>query len=1375
MNPIFYYCPDFSTFQTLKLSNDPTDSEYITYTGNIANIGIPDVKWNQICFVFDNNNPIIYTRGKIFYSSNEIKSIINNKTTLSSNYELSSYSNSYLSLKVGDTYDKAFGKLEKAIIDNEFTISNALINLDNRITIADWNENNSSSYSYIQNKPDLSNFLTSQIQSDWNEDDNTSAAYILNKPSIPTDYVVDYSKQYLTCVALEDGTISFNIWKDMGTEYITSISYSTDNGETWTTTNNTNNKEEHLTISVNVNEGDKVLWKGNAQQTGYNDEDHGDYFGSFFSSDCEFDVQGNVMSLLYGDDFQGENTLEYECQFAYLFYDYDEENECNIVNARNLSLPATILSNACYFFMFQGCTSLTTAPELTATTLANECYDGMFQNCTSLTTVPELPATILTADCYYDMFSGCTNLNYIKCLATDISASDCTNTWVNNVAPTGIFIKAASMDDWNEGDNDIPINWSIITWEEYNELNTPLPLIIEVEEGDTDVPTGTYYKISVALILRKDVIVKYRSNNYTYYAHIVDEPDVYNGDNAYWFHCNESTYYYYMSINYGDTFELIEEDIFALESHDHGNIQRSGTLQTNDVTIANGDKLIVTDASDSNKIARTSLAFDGSTTTQALTKKGTWETFLQSHQDISGKANLASPVFTGTPAAPTANAGTNTTQIATTAFVQGELDNYKLEKDYSKEYLTFVALESGVISFTILDWIGTDCIESIAYSKNNNEWVVTQNSNDKENDILINISVVEGDTIRWKGIANHYGDDEYEGGVFTSTCEFNVEGNIMSLLYGDNFVGQTTLEYDYTFSYLFFDDYYEDSTLITDASNLVLPATTLTASCYYYMFYGCTSLITAPEIVSATTLADYCCYNMFCDCTSLINAPKIVSATTLADSCYGQMFYGCTSLTIAPKLPATTLANNCYKNMFTDCTSLTTAPELPATTLAERCYREMFYGCTSLISASKLPATTLAEYCYEEMFRDCTSLTTVPELAATILANGCYYCMFDGCTSLNYIKCLATNIPSSSCTSSWVNDVAATGTFIKADSMSSWTIDEDGIPSGWTVYTESEYSEVRHYELPAAQIQADWNQTATGAKDYIKNKPDLSNFLTIETQSNWNETNTSSAAYIQNKPTIPAAQIQADWNQTITTALDYVKNKPNIYNNLGLYIRDNDSIEILTTHQSIIFDDSGGESISIIGDEAINLDADKVYYNSYEVATKNDIPTVPTTSTTVTQNDTNPVSGGAVYNKFADLIGTAPAALDTLGEIAYALNNDADLAATLTNQITSKVPKVSNPTADNFASFNSDGTIKDSSYSASSFIRSIKTVNNESLVGTGNIVVSGLPQVSASDNGKILMVVNGQWQLVSPSVLYSGSGIPNNANGNNGDLFIQTE
>ena len=41
---------------------------------------------------------------------------------------------------------------------------------------------------------------------------------------------------------------------------------------------------------------------------------------------------------------------------------------------------------------------------------------------------------------------------------------------------------------------------------------------------------------------------------------------------------------------------------------------------------------------------------------------------------LGKKANLASPTFTGTPKAPTAAAGTNSTQIATTAFVKAAVD-----------------------------------------------------------------------------------------------------------------------------------------------------------------------------------------------------------------------------------------------------------------------------------------------------------------------------------------------------------------------------------------------------------------------------------------------------------------------------------------------------------------------------------------------------------------------------------------------------------------------------------------------------------------------------------------------------------------------------
>ena len=120
----------------------------------------------------------------------------------------------------------------------------------------------------------------------------------------------------------------------------------------------------------------------------------------------------------------------------------------------------------------------------------------------------------------------------------------------------------------------------------------------------------------------------------------------------------------------------------------------------------------------------------------------------------------------------------------------------------------------------------------------------------------------------------------------------------------------------------------------------------------------------------------------------------------MANNCYGSMFYGCTSLTTAPSLPATTLANYCYYYMFYGCTSLTTAPSLPATTMANNCYGYMFRGCTSLTTAPSLPATTLANNCYNSMFYGCTNLTRAPSLPATTLANYCYYSMFYGCTSV---------------------------------------------------------------------------------------------------------------------------------------------------------------------------------------------------------------------------------------------------------------------------------------------------------------------------------------------------------------------------------------
>ena len=126
-------------------------------------------------------------------------------------------------------------------------------------------------------------------------------------------------------------------------------------------------------------------------------------------------------------------------------------------------LPATTLTEYCYAYMFDGCTSLTNAHMLSATNLAKYCYAYMFYGCTSLTTAPELPATTLAKYCYNYMFSSCTSLNYIKAMFLTTPSSSYTESWTNNVSPTGTFVKNASA-SWDvTGVNGIPENWTVET------------------------------------------------------------------------------------------------------------------------------------------------------------------------------------------------------------------------------------------------------------------------------------------------------------------------------------------------------------------------------------------------------------------------------------------------------------------------------------------------------------------------------------------------------------------------------------------------------------------------------------------------------------------------------------------------------------------------------------------------------------------------------------------------------------------------------------------------------------------------------------------------------------------------------------------------
>lgn len=256
----------------------------------------------------------------------------------------------------------------------------------------------------------------------------------------PTQH--DYSQDYLTFVAKGVGTFTFS-----GSSTANTLSYSLDGGTTWSS------PQQNVTTPT-VQPNDKVLWNGSSMSP-----DSTSGIGKF-SSSCYYHVEGNAMSLLFGDNFASQTSLDgYSNAYNNLFY-----GSTLLMRAENLSLPATTLAPSCYNSMFKNCSSLKTAPKLIATTLTGTCYQYMFMNCTSLEKAPELPALTLPLYCYNGMFNGCTKLNYIKSMNTSSPSLISTLNWVKGVAANGTFVKNSAA-SWENtfGINAIPEGWTVIT------------------------------------------------------------------------------------------------------------------------------------------------------------------------------------------------------------------------------------------------------------------------------------------------------------------------------------------------------------------------------------------------------------------------------------------------------------------------------------------------------------------------------------------------------------------------------------------------------------------------------------------------------------------------------------------------------------------------------------------------------------------------------------------------------------------------------------------------------------------------------------------------------------------------------------------------
>lgn len=198
---------------------------------------------------------------------------------------------------------------------------------------------------------------------------------------------------YFTIESLQDNNvINWNCYDDQHL-----LEYSLDEGETWETMTLTEDNGYYI-WSETINTGDTIKFRGN-----------NDTFGNYsIGESCRFmptkryNVYGNIKSLLRKSDFNYYSLL-----LPYTFYNLFAGTR--LINASDLILPAE-LTEGCFNSMFNGCTSLITAPELPALSVPNQAYANMFSYCSNLVTAPALPATILGSSCYMSMFDGCSSL-----------------------------------------------------------------------------------------------------------------------------------------------------------------------------------------------------------------------------------------------------------------------------------------------------------------------------------------------------------------------------------------------------------------------------------------------------------------------------------------------------------------------------------------------------------------------------------------------------------------------------------------------------------------------------------------------------------------------------------------------------------------------------------------------------------------------------------------------------------------------------------------------------------------------------------------------------------------------------------------------------
>lgn len=346
-----------------------------------------------------------------------------------------------------------------------------------------------------------------------------------------------------------------------------------------------------------------------------------------------------------------------------------------------------------------------------------------------------------------------------------------------------------------------------------------------------------------------------------------------------------------------------------------------------------------------------------------------------------------------------------------------------------KDYLKLTAHSSGTFTFSIPASVSPSDLPYIAYSINGLTWTTVNNVANQAVTITTptrakNRYVLIKSEAKRTAIADSDGDSTR----ISSTCDFDVSGNILSLLLGDNFEDDTTIDYydsnehNYMFARLF------KQARIVHADELKLPITGVPYYCFRDTFRECTIMTLGPIKIPITKVAESGLRGMFGYCytlTNMLDISSISGSLNLGINAFHYTFEKCYVMECYNPIDLISVGKGgLFRGAFIECSNLTNTP------------------------IRRLECDTMEDSCFQLAFKDASKLKTSPIIVCSASGKYAVDQCFSGCGSLNYITFLLTGRLTYS--TSFTRSVSTTGIFVKhIDAV--WTNTGDsGVPTNWT-------------------------------------------------------------------------------------------------------------------------------------------------------------------------------------------------------------------------------------------------------------------------------------------------------------------------------------